>query len=608
MSHPDPFQDLVDALRRTITSTSTPAPPATTSSFPAASPSPVAVASPMAKPAPFTGLAENCNGFLLQCSLVLEMQPHLYPNDSTKVAYIISQLEGKALRWAEPLWTQKNPIVKSYSSFVNHFKEVFRKPAWDSSVGERLCQLKQGLMSVSDYAIQFRTLAAASGWNEQALITTYRQGLDPRVRLHLAAYEDSIGLEKFIQLSTRFATRMQLCLDEHQGQPLFPSPFRQPELISHPEPASEPMHVEYSRLTSTERQRRLTQNLCIYCGCSGHFIAECPFRPVRPMVSVIMPVLNKMKPLTIVVTLTAADLCLSVNALLDSGSAGNFISGTLCRQLQLKTTATPKIYQIHSVTGKPLRQVCYSVGPLHLQIGVLHMEEINLLVLEESTADVILGRPWLEQHNPIISWRIGEILKWAAADEDVLLNDDDVLSLTSSDPGASALLAAGPREQEMAVEEEADEPAAPSRPPCPAYAELLEVMDRASGRLQLPWGRVWKETARGRLDERFLSGHNPITPVSLPFLPDLHVEIKRAWKCPYSARIHPHQRGNFADVEELGQHGKMEEFVVCEPQEGLPRPPPEVQPQAGLCSPSPGSSAQPPQCNVKALSRSEDER
>jgi len=40
------------------------------------------------------------------------------------------------------------------------------------------------------------------------------------------------------------------------------------------------------------------------------------------------------------------------------------------------------------------------------------MEEIQLLVLEESTSDVILGRPWLEQHNPTISWRTGEILKW----------------------------------------------------------------------------------------------------------------------------------------------------------------------------------------------------
>ncbi|ROJ36310.1 Retrotransposon-derived protein PEG10 [Anabarilius grahami] len=236
----------------------------------------------MAKPAPFSGSAEDCNGFILQCSLVLEMQPHLYPDDHSKVAFIISQLDGKALRWAEPLWTSKSPIVLSLSSFISHFKEVFGKPAWNSTIGERLCQLKQGVMSVSDYALQFRTLAAASGWNEPALITTY-QGLDPLVRLHLAAYEESIGLEKFIQLSIRFTTRMQLCLEEHQGQPVFPSILRQPESVSHPEPANKPMQIENSRLSSVERQRRLTQNLCIYCGRAGLYISEYSIRPVRPM-------------------------------------------------------------------------------------------------------------------------------------------------------------------------------------------------------------------------------------------------------------------------------------------------------------------------------------
>ncbi|ROL53792.1 hypothetical protein DPX16_9492 [Anabarilius grahami] len=61
-----------------------------------------------------------------------------------------------------------------------------------------------------------------------------------------------------------------------------------------------------------------------------------------------------------------------------------------------------------------------------------------------------------------------------AADEDALLDDDDILSLTSSDPGPNALLAASPREQEMAEEEEVDESAAPLRPPC-----LLALVSRA---------------------------------------------------------------------------------------------------------------------------------
>ncbi|ROL48826.1 hypothetical protein DPX16_22345 [Anabarilius grahami] len=131
-----------------------------------------------------------------------------------------------------------------------------------------------------------------------------------------------------------------------------------------------------------------------------------------------------------------------------------------------------------------------------------------------------------------------------------------IQTLIEDNPGASVLLAASPREQAMAVEEGAGETASFSRPPCSAYTELLEVMERAAGRLQLPWERVKRETARGRLDERFLSDHNPVTPVSLPFLPDLHIEIEKAWKSPYTARIHAHQRGNFADVEGLRQHGE----------------------------------------------------
>ncbi len=60
--------------------------------------------------------------------------------------------------------------------------------------------------------------------------------------------------------------------------------------------------------------------------------------------------------------------------------------------------------------------------------------------------------------------------------------------------------------------------------------------------------------ARSRLDERFLSGHNLPAPVSLPFLPDLHDEIMKAWDKPYSARIHRYKPVNYADIEGMREH------------------------------------------------------
>uniref|UniRef100_A0A672LD72 DUF4939 domain-containing protein n=1 Tax=Sinocyclocheilus grahami TaxID=75366 RepID=A0A672LD72_SINGR len=79
----------------------------------------------MARPANFSGEAALCSGFLLQCSLYLEMQPHLFVAERAKVSFIISLLSGRALQWAGALWTAQSPCIHSLEGFVKHFREVF---------------------------------------------------------------------------------------------------------------------------------------------------------------------------------------------------------------------------------------------------------------------------------------------------------------------------------------------------------------------------------------------------------------------------------------------------------------------------------------------------
>uniref|UniRef100_A0A672NEZ3 DUF4939 domain-containing protein n=1 Tax=Sinocyclocheilus grahami TaxID=75366 RepID=A0A672NEZ3_SINGR len=73
----------------------------------------------------FSGEAALCSGFLLQCSLYLEMQPHLFVTKRAKVSFIISLLSGRALHWAESLWKAQSPRIHSLDDFVKHFREVF---------------------------------------------------------------------------------------------------------------------------------------------------------------------------------------------------------------------------------------------------------------------------------------------------------------------------------------------------------------------------------------------------------------------------------------------------------------------------------------------------
>ncbi len=141
----------------------------------------------------------------------------------------------------------------------------------------------------------------------------------------------------------------------------------------------------------------------------------------------------------------------------------------------------------------------------------------------------------------------------SAGNEGGPLDHDDAISLTSSDPAASALLGYTQQEQEMAEGDEVDNEL--SQISCPAYEELLEVMERATVRLDLPWERSKMAAPRGRFDERYLSVHKRPARVSLPFLPDLHTEIEKEWKKPFSARIHRFQHTSYANIEKMCESG-----------------------------------------------------
>lgn len=59
----------------------------------------------------------------------------------------------------------------------------------------------------------------------------------------------------------------------------------------------------------------------------------------------------------------------------------------------------------------------------------------------------------------------------------------------------------------------------------PAYEKFVEPMTRTMARLSLNWSDLKQDVAHSCLEERFLLGHKHPSPVSLPFLLDLHTEV-----------------------------------------------------------------------------------
>ncbi len=72
--------------------------------------------------------------------------------------------------------------------------------------------------------------------------------------------------------------------------------------------------------------------------------------------------------------------------------------------------------------------------------------------------------------------------------------------------------------------------------PSVAYSELMDVLSRATEKLSLDWPDKPHESQASKLDERFLSDPNSRPERrKLLFFCDLHQEISRSWKQPFSS-------------------------------------------------------------------------
>uniref|UniRef100_A0A3B1IMZ3 Gypsy retrotransposon integrase-like protein 1 n=1 Tax=Astyanax mexicanus TaxID=7994 RepID=A0A3B1IMZ3_ASTMX len=127
------------------------------------------------------------------------------------------------------------------------------------------------------------------------------------------------------------------------------------------------MDCDYTRLTPAERQRRLHQRLCLYC------------------------------------------------ALIDSGAEGNFMKESLVQELQLRMEPLPHQLSARALDGSPIgcAPITHQTSPVILQTSFLHKERLSFFVLPVTDYAIVLGLPWLEKHDPIISWSSKEIVCWS---------------------------------------------------------------------------------------------------------------------------------------------------------------------------------------------------
>jgi hypothetical protein len=266
-----------------------------------------------ADPKPFTGHdATKIEEFIASCILVFTAKPISFPDDPSRVNYAISYLSEGAGHWIRPilLLSPPHPMRGSWDLFVSGLNAMFGDPFKAATAERTLRNLEmKDSQHISKYIVEFSRHAPYTGWGSIPLGTQFYQGLPLRIKQGFRYRDrprDLLPLQRVCAELDQYHWEVEKDLtggsrkySGHSGTTSAPAPTT-PAALTAPK-ASAPVALNKApearkaiqgptpdyvkKLTSdghlslSDRENRLANGLCLYCGIKGHSVASCPSIP-----------------------------------------------------------------------------------------------------------------------------------------------------------------------------------------------------------------------------------------------------------------------------------------------------------------------------------------
>lgn len=252
-------------------------------------------------PEKFNGTRAKLPGFLTQLRMKLEVNHDRFRNESAKVIYSISRLEGRALDQVVPLVNScPSAPFSSVNNFIDHLEASFGDPDPRGTARRELVTLKQGNGDFATYYSKFLRVISYLNYNESAKIDALTDGLSDGLKDALIFQtETPTSLESYAKTLMTIDNRIRGRKAEQSSHraPISQVPNTN---VGHPshiaggvvpmdlsallaqQTQRPPVELRYTyingarRTTPAEKQWRRTNNLCMYCAGAGHASNNCP--------------------------------------------------------------------------------------------------------------------------------------------------------------------------------------------------------------------------------------------------------------------------------------------------------------------------------------------
>ncbi|OMH82806.1 Retrotransposon-derived protein PEG10, partial [Zancudomyces culisetae] len=360
-------------------------------------------------PERYDGDRRQYRGFVNQCKLLFLTHHDQYETGSAKVGLVMSLLSGNALLWASPFIEKNSPVLYNFEMFLKEFSRVFDDPQRTQTANDAVRALRQGPQSVAIYASEFRRLIMDLDWNESAYVSQFAEGLNDNILDALALFKTPQDLEDYINaainIDTRLTRRKEDKVRKKRGFPLQLQPNTN---------QFEPMQVDSLQkvVSNQERERRMKK------GLEGELSLDHTKDKITPPIkiskdsihhnlsSLAYPQHEHRFYFTVIIHLSSTKL-IKVLAMIDSGASGIFIDSDFVKNKGIPIIKKPNSVPVEFVDGTQMTggPITHESKQLLLQANRTHWEYIKFEILPSTHADIILGLPWLEKHQPTILWK-----------------------------------------------------------------------------------------------------------------------------------------------------------------------------------------------------------